>query len=75
MKSLILLIHSDIKDLLKYGFDKKQVTKYFRECHSWHLHDQRLPLVIGSQTIVVRRANTMFAPTLISNIGLVSVFV
>jgi len=30
---------------------------------------------IGSQTIVVRRANIRFAPTLISNIGLASFFV
>jgi len=30
---------------------------------------------IGSQTIVVRRANTRFAPTLVSDIGWILVFV
>ena len=30
---------------------------------------------IGLQTIVVRRANIRFAPTLVSDIGLISIFV
>ena len=34
---------------------------------------ETIPSDIGSQTIVVRRANTRFAPTLVSDIGWISI--